>query len=116
MDNDSTIQVSFTIMNASLDVAKQIKDLLTEIRKDNPSENDARYALDKDIEYIEKCVAILSSNDTEGINDLWREVQYFSRFFGGDYAQRAKQKTLLALMDEFETALLDDIVAMRAKL
>ena len=96
----------------SLRVAHRLKAFLDQMGT-NLIGSDAQLSLYKDKEYMEKSIAILSSDDTESINGLWREVQYLSRFFGGDYAQGSDQSRLLQLMDEFADALLDDIVSLR---
>jgi hypothetical protein len=101
-------------MKQSLKVARNIKSFLAEMETTSTLSSDERYALDKDKKYIDKSIAILSGNDSAAINDLWREVQYMSQFFGGDYAEGSNQLRLLDLMDQFETALLDDVVAMRS--
>jgi hypothetical protein len=71
-------------------------------------------ALQKDLQYLEKCASVLAGEDNDAINDLWREVQYLSRFFGG-YAEGEDQRHLQKLMDDFETALLEEIVVLRSQ-
>lgn len=99
-------------MQNSLEVARKLKAFLDQMGT-NLVEPDAQLSLQKDKQYMEKSIAILSSDDADSINGLWREVQYLSRFFGGDYAQGSDQSLLLQLMDEFGEALLDDIVSLR---
>lgn len=102
-------------MTTSLEIVRKLQRFLIRVGEDASLSSRAVYALNKDKKYVEKCIDVLSSDDTERTNDLWREVQYFSRFFGEGYAEGADQRQLLDLMDEFETALLDDVVAIRAK-
>jgi hypothetical protein len=100
-------------MQNSLDAANRLKALLDEMGPTNFIELDAQLALYKDREFMEKSIAILSSDNVDEINGLWREVQYLSRFFGGDYAQGSNQTRLLQLMNEFEEAVFEDIVSLR---
>lgn len=67
------------------------------------------------MQYLEKCLFVLSERRSDEINDLWSEVQYLSRFFGEGYAAGEEQQQLLKLMDDFESALLEEIVVMRSK-
>lgn len=74
----------------------------------------AAFALEKDARYLEKCAAVLSEKESDALNELWSEVQYLSRFFGEGYAEGKDQQLLQKLMDDFEGALLDDIVVLRS--
>lgn len=100
-------------MQNSLEVAHRLKAFLDEIDATNLIASDAQLALHKDREYMEKSIEILSSDNVDEINGLWREIQYLSRFFGGDYAQGSNQTRLLQLMSEFEEAVFEDIVSLR---
>ena len=99
----------------SLRVVQRMRDFLTELQRRQSLTARAAYSLGKDITYLEKCVGVLSGNDPDSVNDLWREVQYLSRFFGEGYAVAEDQQRLQQLMEEFESALLDDIVVLRSK-
>jgi len=100
-------------MQKSLNVATRLKAFLDEIGATILIGSDAQLALHKDREFMEKSIAILSSDNVDQINGLWREVQYLSRFFGGDYAQSSNQARLSELMSEFEEAVFEDIVSLR---
>ena len=100
-------------MQKSLEVANRLKAFLNEMGAINLIGSDAQLALDKDREYMEKSILILSSDNIDKINGLWREIQYLSRFFGGDYAQGSNQTRLLQLMSEFEEAVFEDTVSLR---
>jgi hypothetical protein len=100
-------------MNTALETAEKIRTLLTELRQTDISD-DARYALAKDTQYIEKCISILTSADNEAVEALWRDVQYLSRFFGGDYVSGDNQRRLTELSDQFQKSLLDVVVRTRS--
>src|SRR5688572_24275794 len=100
-------------MQKSLDVANKLKAFLDEMGSTNIIGFDAQQALHKDREFMEKSIAVLSSANVDKINGLWKEVQYLSRFFGGDYAEGSNQASLLQLMTEFEEAMFEDIVSLR---
>src|SRR5688500_5292321 len=65
-----------TDMQKSLEVAKRLKAFLDEMGSNNLMASDAKLALYKDREYIEKSIVILSSDNVDEINGLWREIQY----------------------------------------
>lgn len=100
-------------MQNSLNVANRLKAFLDEMGATNLIGSDAQLALHKDREFMTNTIAILSSGNVDELNGLWREVQFLSRFFGGDYAQGSNQTRLLQLMSEFEEAVFDDIVSLR---
>jgi hypothetical protein len=102
-------------MKTALEAAEELGSFLEEMRRNNIIPNAARDALEEDARYIKKSMRILCNGDVEAIRSLWKEVQQLSHFFGGDYAEGSNQVQLLKLMDEFQTALLEDMVIMRAK-
>lgn len=101
-------------MNTPLQTAEEIRAFLVSLQREDMSE-DARHALAKDTQYIEKCLSILSRADKEAIDSLWHEVQYLSRFFGGDYAKGNDQRRLAELSDRLHQSLLNQVVMDRAK-
>jgi hypothetical protein len=101
-------------MAEALNVVKRMHEFLTELGSRGSLSQRATHSLNKDLGYLQRAADILSARDTDAVNDLWREVQYISRFFGEGYAEGSDQQKLLKLMDEFETALLDDIVVLRS--
>ena len=100
-------------MHNSLEAARNLKAFLDEMGATDVIGSDAQLALHKDTQYMERSIAILTSDNVDHINELWREIQYLSRFFGGDYAQGSNQTRLLQLMSEFEEAVCEDIVSLR---
>lgn len=102
-------------MKTAREAAERLGTFLEEMRRNNLMPVAARNALEEDARYIEKSVKILTDGDVEAIRSLWKEVQQLSHFFGGDYAEGSNQVRLLSLMDEFQTALLEDMVIIRAK-
>src|SRR5688572_14328531 len=99
----------------SLPVARRMREFLTELRSRASLSARANHCLEKDLTYLEKSVRVLSGKDPDSVNDLWREVQYLSRFFGEGYAEGQDQRQLQDLMEEFESALLEDIAVLRTK-
>ena len=99
----------------SLLVARKMREFITELRTRTALSPRASHCLEKDLTYLEKSIEVLSGNDPDCVNDLWREVQYLSRFFGEGYAEGKDQRQLHDLMEEFESALLDDIVVLRSR-
>jgi hypothetical protein len=101
-------------MTRSLKVVEELGAHLRGIMTKQSLSPRAALALQKDMQYLEKCASMLTSQDSNAINDLWREVQYLSRFFGEGYAEGDDQYRLQKLMDDFETALLEEIVLLRS--
>lgn len=102
-------------MDRALQIAEKIRDFLLNIKESSDLEMNARLALDNDIDYIEKCIDVLSSADVEAINSLWHEVQYLSKFFGGDYVVGEHRQRFVELMDDFHEAMLESVVKIRSK-
>ena len=100
-------------MSEALAAAENLRNFLAGIKSNNSLSESKLVALQQDQAYAEKCVAILSGQDTRAINDLWKEIQYLSQFFGGDYAQGANQMRLEKLLDELHTAVLEVVVSQR---
>jgi hypothetical protein len=100
-------------MSEALAAAENLRDFLAGIKTNDSLSESKLAALEQDYAYADKCVAILSGQDTRAINDLWREIQYLSQFFGGDYAQGANQRQLEKLLDELHTAVLEVVVSLR---
>jgi hypothetical protein len=100
-------------MNEALRAAENLREFLAGIKRNNSLSESKLVALKQDYAYVEKCIAILSGRDTRAINDLWREIQYFSQFFGGDYAQGTNQAQLQKLSEDLHTAVLELVVSLR---
>lgn len=100
-------------MSGALAAAENLRDFLADIKRSNSLSEDKFVALEQDYAYAEKCITILSGQDKRAINDLWKEIQYLSQFFGGDYVQAANQRRLEKLLDELHTAVLELVVSLR---
>jgi hypothetical protein len=100
-------------MSGALAAAENIRDFLAGIKRSNSLSESKLLALEQDYEYVEKCIAILYGRDPGAINDLWKEIQYLSQFFGGDYAQGPNQRQLEKLLDNLHTAVLELVVSLR---
>ena len=100
-------------MSEALAAAENLRAFLAGIKTNGSLSESKLFALEQDHAYAEKCVAILSGQDPRAINDLWKEIQYLSRFFGGDYAQGVDQRQLEKLLDDLHTAVLDVVLSLR---
>ena len=100
-------------MSGALAAAENLRDFLARTKRNNSLSESKLVALEQDYAYAEKCVTILCGQDTRAINDLWKEIQYLSQFFGGDYAQGVNQRELEKLLDELHTAVLELVVSLR---
>jgi hypothetical protein len=101
-------------MSDALAAAENLRDFLVAIKRNNSLSETKLVALEQDNDYVERCIAILSGRDTRAINDLWKEIQYLSQFFGGDYAQGTNQKQLQKLSEDLHTAVLELVVSLRS--
>jgi hypothetical protein len=100
-------------MSDALAAAEHLRDFLAGIKTNGSLSKSKLVALEQDHAYAEKCVAILSGQDPRAINDLWKEIQCLSQFFGGDYSQGANQRQLEKLLDDLHTAVLEVVVSLR---
>lgn len=97
----------------AIDAAEDIRLLLTQLLQQQMSTS-ARSALAEDLKYIEIAIRVLKTGDPNAIDDLWREAQYLSRFFGGDYAVGEDKRRLIKLCNIFQDALLDRVSEIRS--
>lgn len=100
-------------MSGALTAAENLRDFLAGIMSNKSLSEGKLVALRQDSDYVEKCITILSGRDTQLINDLWGEIQYLSRFFGGDYAQGIQRRQLEKLLDDLHTGMLELVVSLR---
>ena len=100
-------------MNEALKAAENLRDFLAGIKTNDSLSESKLVALEQDYAYVEKCVATLSRQDERAISDLWKEIQYLSQFFGGDYAQGTNQFQLQKLSGDLHTAVLELVVSLR---
>jgi hypothetical protein len=103
------------VMNNSLHVVDLLRDHLNRLMTKSALSSGEMAALERDITYLDKCASVLATGNINAVNDLWREVQYLSRFFGEGYAEGDDERYLYQLMHDFHTALLDETVALRSK-
>ena len=101
-------------MAKALGAAEKLRSFLAEFEKDTNLSPSKLQVLETDCNYVQKCIAVLSGGNPDAINELWREIQHLSQFFGGDYAQGKDQQQLIILMDELQGAVLDLIVSLRS--
>lgn len=91
-------------MHCALEAAANVRALLLKIERGQMSD-DARRALNQDLKYIERAIDVLNGSDADAVMSLWREVQYLSKFFGGDYATGENRLRLDELSSSFQDSL-----------
>jgi hypothetical protein len=100
-------------MTDAIAVAKEIRCLLEVISRQEPA-LPTNPCFRRDLDFLNQCVAAVSSHDPDAINDVWVNVQNMGRFFG-QYASAPHQSRLFSLLSDFQDAMLDEVIKARSK-
>ncbi|NVN99667.1 MAG: hypothetical protein HXX17_10105 [Geobacteraceae bacterium] len=70
-------------------------------------------ALERDRKFIDFATVSLASKNPDTINELWRQVQCLSHFFGGDYIKYYRPVKFNSLMEEIFDQMLETVAEIR---